>query len=126
MKRLLSLLTLTVLAFLQAPSQTTPPHSVKLTWNAPVGGGPVTGYNLKRSTTAGGPYLPGCATNCVAIPAPTVTYTDPFQLTDEGKVFFYVVTATGPGGESSASNETKATIPFSLPGVPLGLTSVVN
>jgi len=94
------------------------PHSVTLTWNAPTSGGSVTGYNVKRSATSGAEVTIAATS--------TTSYIDPFQTTDEGKKFFYVVTATGPGGESTPSNEVSATIPFSVPATPAGLSAFVR
>jgi hypothetical protein len=106
MKTLYTLLLLTGLGFAQAA-----PHSVTLTCTPGTGGSPATGFNVKRATVAGGPYI------TVGSPA-TCSYVDPFQLTDEGKKFFYVVSATGAGGESANSAEVSATIPFSVPATP--------
>lgn len=96
------------------------PHSVTLTWVAPTTGGPVTGFNIKRSATTGTEVTVGTTV------APVVTFIDPFQIADEGKKFFYVVTSTGPGGESLPSNEANATIPFSVSGAPTGLSVLVK
>ncbi|HET7433359.1 MAG TPA: lamin tail domain-containing protein, partial [Thermoanaerobaculia bacterium] len=71
--------------------------SVAVSWNA-VGG--ATSYNLKRSTTAGGPYS--------TINSPTGTsYTD--TAVTNGTRYFYVVSAVAPGsGESANSTEVHA------------------
>ena len=73
-----------------------------LTWTASAG---ATGYKLKRATTAGGPY----ATVATNVASPYVNA----GLTNGAKVYF-VVTATGSGGESGNSNEANAT-PIAVP-----------
>jgi Glycoside hydrolase family 44/Fibronectin type III domain len=70
---------------------------VALTWNASTG---ATSYNVKRSTTHGGPYA--------TVNSPTGTsYTD-MGLTD-GTKYYYVVSAVNAGGESANSSEVSAT-----------------
>ena len=96
-------------------------HSVALTWGAPTTGGSVAGYNVKRSTTTGGPYA------TIGTTTTALTFTDTSAaVQNEGAHLFYVISATGPGGESPNSNEFAATIPFSQPGTPQGLTGVVQ
>jgi len=59
-----------------------------------------TSYTVKRSTRQGGPYTP-VATGIV----------DPRTFTDASAAagtYYYVVTATTPGGETAVSNEAKA------------------
>lgn len=56
-----------------------------------------TSYNVKRSTTSGGPYT----TIATGITANTFTDT----TTVDGNAYYYVVTATTPSGETAASNE---------------------
>jgi hypothetical protein len=95
-------------------------HGINLTWPAPTSGGTVTGYNVKRSAVTGGPYT------TVGTTTGTLAYSDvSAPLQTEGATFFYVVSATGPGGESPNSLETSATIPFSAPGQP-GKPSAVS
>jgi hypothetical protein len=118
MKKYIALLALFGLLAVNLISQTSP-HSVTLTWVASPSPG-VTSYNIKRSTTTGTEVTIG------SVPANVLTYVDPFQLTDEGKKFFYVGTAIGPGGESLPSNEVSATIPFSVPGAPSGMAVQVK
>jgi regulation of enolase protein 1 (concanavalin A-like superfamily)/fibronectin type 3 domain-containing protein len=74
-----------------------------LSWTASSG---ATGYNVKRSTTSGGPY-----TTIATGITPTV-YTDT-ALTN-GTTYYYVVTGTGLGGESANSNQASA-IPVASP-----------
>ena len=102
----------------------TAPHCGVLTWTAPATGGQVTGYNVKRGTTTGGPY-----TQIGSTVAPIVTFTDlsaTGNVLVEGTKYFWVVTATGPGGESVPSNEVNGTIPFSLPASPTAAAVTVH
>ncbi|WP_317259372.1 fibronectin type III domain-containing protein [Paenibacillus baimaensis] len=71
---------------------------VTLSWTAVTG---ATGYNIKRSTTAGGPYTT-VATNVYGSPYTDTTVTN-------GTTYYYVVTAVNSGGESGNSNEASAT-----------------
>lgn len=98
-------------------------HSVTLTWTWAQGkGGAATGFNVKRSDVSGGPYT---KINADPIAPDTLTYVDTAGLV-EGTKYFYVVTATGPGGESAPSNEAGGTIPFSVPQPPATLDLVVK
>lgn len=93
-------------------------HSVDLKCTAATTGGSVTGFNVKRGTVAGGPYT------TIASPA-TCAFTDASTAVQtEGATFKYVFSATGPGGESSNSNEVSATIPFSKPDAPTAPSAV--
>jgi Glycoside hydrolase family 44 len=79
------------------PSATAGDKQVALTWNASTG---AASYNVKRSTTHGGPYT--------TVNSPTGTsYTD-VGLTD-GTKYYYVVSALNAGGESANSGEVSAT-----------------
>jgi Glycoside hydrolase family 44/Fibronectin type III domain len=78
-------------------SATAGDKQVALTWNASTGAAT---YNVKRSTTHGGPYT--------TVNSPTGTsYTD-VGLTD-GTKYYYVVSAVNAGGESANSTEVSAT-----------------
>jgi hypothetical protein len=68
-----------------------------LSWSASSG---ATSYNVKRSTTSGGPYT------TVASPT-TTSYTDA-GLTN-GTTYFYVVSAVNTAGESANSSQVSAT-----------------
>ena len=67
-----------------------------LSWSASTG---ATSYNVKRSTTSGGPYT--------TIASPTTTsYTDT-GLTN-GTTYYYVVSAVNAAGESANSAQVSA------------------
>ena len=59
-------------------------------------------YNVKRSTTAGGPYT------TIASNVSTNSYTD--STTESGTIYYYVVTAITPNGESEISNEISTSL----------------
>lgn len=80
---------------------------VSLQWGASSG---ATSYNVLRSTTNGGPYSPVGSTANLA-------YVDT-GLTN-GVTYYYVVTASGPGGTSGNSNQAQATPEATL--VPIGV-----
>jgi fibronectin type 3 domain-containing protein len=75
---------------------------VALTWNASAG---ATSYNVKRSTTTGGPYT--------TISSPTTTTFTDTGLAN-GTTYFYVVSAVNSVGESANSAEVSAT-PANMP-----------
>ncbi|MGE5484576.1 MAG: fibronectin type III domain-containing protein [Ignavibacteriales bacterium] len=83
---------------------------MSLSWDAVAG---ATGYKVKRSTTAGGPY---------AIIASEVTGTD-YLDTDvtNGTTYYYVVSAVHTTGESANSNEASATPRADAPAAPENL-----
>jgi chitin-binding protein len=68
-----------------------------VTWSAVSG---ATGYNVKRSTTSGGPYS-NVATNVTA-----TSYTNT-GLTN-GTTYYYVITAVNASGESAISSQASA------------------
>ncbi|NQX61832.1 fibronectin type III domain-containing protein [Paenibacillus qinlingensis] len=72
--------------------------SINLNWTAVTG---ATSYNVKRATTAGGPYT------TIATSVTGATYTD--NSVTNGTTYYYVVTAVNAGGESGNSNESSAT-----------------
>jgi hypothetical protein len=84
-----------------APTQltATPGDSqVTLNWAAVTG---ATGYNVKRSTTAGGPY------ETIATSVSGASYVDTNVV--NGTTYYYVVTTINADGESANSNEASAT-----------------
>ncbi|HEX8814301.1 MAG TPA: fibronectin type III domain-containing protein [Terriglobales bacterium] len=86
-------------------SAKTKPHSVTLTWQAPVtgSGAKVTRYYIYRSTSRGGPYVKiGSSTG--------LKYED--HIVQSGRMYSYVVSAVDDHDrESKKSNETTAMIP---------------
>ena len=98
-----------VSAFLQLVPASVPPAptgltatagnaQVQLGWAASSG---ATGYNVKRSTTSGGPYS-NIATNVAG-----TSFTDTTVV--NGTTYFYVVTAVNAGRKSPVSNQASAT-----------------
>jgi fibronectin type 3 domain-containing protein len=86
---------------------------VSLSWNASTG---ATSYNVKRSTTSGGPYT--------TVASPTATnYTDT-GLTN-GTTYYYVVSAVNSAGESANSGQVSAT-PNAPPTAPTGLAATAG
>jgi hypothetical protein len=78
-------------------------HSVALSWTASTS--TVTGYNVYRGTTSGGPY-----TKINSSLITTLAYTD--TTVQSGTTYFYVATSVdSSGGESVNSNEVSASIP---------------
>lgn len=71
---------------------------VTLNWNTVTS---VTGYNVKRATTAGGPYA------TIASNVSGTTYLDTGVV--NGTTYYYVVTAITAASESGNSNEASAT-----------------
>jgi fibronectin type 3 domain-containing protein len=78
--------------------------NVILSWTQSLSNG-VTGYNLYRGTTSGGPY-----TLVTSVNAATFGFQD--NTTTAGNTYFYVVTAAAFGGvESVHSNEASIVVP---------------
>ena len=71
---------------------------ISLTWNASTG---ATSYNVKRSTTSGGPF-----TSTLASPTAS-NYVD--TTVTNGTAYFYVVSAVNAAGESANSSQVTAT-----------------
>src|SRR5262245_39719877 len=87
---------------------------VSLSWNASSG---ATSYNVKRSTTSGGPYT----TIATGVTATNFTNT---QLVN-GTTYFFVVSAVNSAGESGNSNQASVMPmnPQNPPPAPTGLTA---
>lgn len=86
---------------IEAPSNLTATSGnsqVTLSWDAVAG---ATVYNVKRSTTAGGPYT------TIASNVSGTSYIDTDVV--NGTTYYYVVTAITTEGESANSNEASAT-----------------
>jgi hypothetical protein len=77
-------------------------HSVTLNWNDSQ---PVTGYNVYRGTTSGGPY----STKLTSALLSTPDYVD--TTVQSGATYYYVATAVDANGESGYSNQAAAVIP---------------
>jgi len=86
---------------------------VILTWTASTG---ATSYNVKRSTTSGGPYT------TIASSIANTTYTDDSVSNFAGApTYYYVVSAVNAGGQSANSAQVSATpSPYAAP---TGLTA---
>jgi fibronectin type 3 domain-containing protein len=84
---------------------------VALNWSASTG---ATSYNVKSSTTSGGPYT--------TVSSPTVTTYTNTGLTN-GTKYYYVVSAVSAAGESANSAQANATpaAPATPPAAPTGL-----
>jgi fibronectin type 3 domain-containing protein len=79
-------------------------HSVGLTWMD--SGSTVSGYNIYRGTSTGGPYV----SKLTASPITTTQFTD--TGLQSGQTYYYVVTAVDSNGvESVYSNQAVASIP---------------
>ncbi|MDQ2730097.1 MAG: hypothetical protein M3Y56_00430, partial [Armatimonadota bacterium] len=85
---------------------------VELNWAEAPG---ASGYNVKRTTTSGGPYT------VVASEIPEPSFTD--TTVQHGLTYYYVVSAVNEGGESANSAEMSFTpvSPPSPPGTPLAV-----
>jgi fibronectin type 3 domain-containing protein len=82
---------------------------ISLTWTASSG---ATSYNVKRSSTTGGPYT------TVASGVTSTSYADAGLAA--GTTYYYVVTAVNGAGESGKSNEASA---ITQPAAPTNLTA---
>ena len=87
---------------------------VGLSWSASSG---ATSYNVKRSTTNGGPYT--------TIASPTTTsYTD--TGVTNGTTYYYVVSAVNAAGESANSSQVSATPQLVVPPPPTNVTATAG
>lgn len=93
-------------------SATAGDESAGLAWSTSPG---ASGYNLKRSTASGGPYL----TVATGVTSNHFTDSGLANLTE----YHYVVSATNSAGESSDSEETSVTPLPQPPDAPTGLTA---
>ena len=93
-------------------------QSASLSWTAPAsdGGSPVTGYNVYRSTTAGGE-----GSTPVAAGVKATTFADS-GLTNQ-TTYFYTVKAVNAVGVSSPSGEVSVTPHASAPSAPQSLVA---
>jgi hypothetical protein len=80
----------------------TPMHNVVLNWNASTTAG-VTSYNVYRSIINGSGYA------VIGTTGGVLTFTD--ATVASGTIYYYVVTAVSPNGESVFSNQASASIP---------------
>jgi fibronectin type 3 domain-containing protein len=89
---------------------------VSLVWSASAG---TIRYNVKRSTTSGGPYSTISSPMGASFTDATVT---------NGTKYFYVVSAANSAGESANSNEVNATpaAPVQPPPAPAGLAATAG
>jgi hypothetical protein len=77
----------------------TPTNSqIRLVWNSSVA---ATNYNIRRSTTSGGPYTAISSTSSTNFTDGTVT---------AGPIYYYVVSAVDSFGESTNSSQASATL----------------
>ena len=87
---------------------------VGLSWSASSG---ATSYNVKRSTTSGGPYT------SIATPS-TTSYTD--TGVTNGTTYYYVVAAVNTAGQSANSSQVSATPQVGIPPVPTNLVATAG
>ncbi len=99
---------------LNATSET---NQVSLSWTA-AGGGLPTSYNVKRSSSSGGPY-----TTIGTTTAPTVTYNDAIV---GGSTYYYVVSAVNGIGESADSSYVSASPILAAPDTPGGFSAIAG
>lgn len=89
---------------------------VALSWNSSSG---ATSYNMKRSTTSGGPY-----TFTTIASLTTTTYTDTNVVNDT--IYYYVVSPVNMNGEGGNSLEVSATPQVPAPTTPTGLITMAG
>ena len=89
---------------------------VSLTWSASTG---ATSYNVKRSTTSGGPYTKISSPDGDELPDTGLT---------NGTPYYYVVTAVNSAGESARSSQATATptAPITIPATPTDLQATAG
>ena len=91
-------------------------NTVNLSWTS-AAGDPVS-YNVKRSTSSGGPFMTIGTTD-----EPTVTFTD---TVTGGTTFYYVVSALNAGGESANTPAVSATPILGVPDAPTDLVATAG
>lgn len=98
--------------------------NVRLQWNRN-SESDVTGYNVYRSTTSGGPYN---KINAALVPQTAVGVSPIYaDVPPSNATFFYVVRAVNASGlESGNSNEAVANPPAVPPAPPTGLAATVT
>ncbi|MHA2403972.1 MAG: fibronectin type III domain-containing protein, partial [Candidatus Kariarchaeaceae archaeon] len=91
---------------------------INLTWSAPPnnGGAIITGYNIYRNTSAGGPYI----TPIGSVGPGVTTFND--TLVNNGQTYYYIVRAININGESSDPAEVSET-PRTTPDAPTNLVA---
>ena len=85
---------------------------INLAWNTVTN---AASYNVKRSTTNGGPYV------IIATGVTATNYNDTGLAA--GTTYYYVVSAVNAGGESTNSIQVSATTLMAAPAAPAGLTA---
>ena len=97
-------------------------HEITVSWAAPAtvgGSGTLSGYNVYRSTTSGGPYIKQNAS-----PTSAISYID--TTGTSGTKYFYVVTTVdSANNESVFSGEASATA-IGNPNPPTGVQAVAK
>jgi beta-galactosidase len=91
--------------------------AIQLGWS----GSPGAAYNIKRSSTCGGPYT------TIAASFTGTNYTD--WIVNAGQANYYIVTVTNAGGESVPSNETGApagTLPWPWSNTDVGAVALAG
>src|SRR3569833_1435020 len=86
-------------------------EQIALTWNEAPG---AISYNVKRSTSNGGPYA--------TLTKKNKTKNNNTKVSG-GTTYYYVVSAVNPSGESANSAQTTAAALLTIPSVPTGLTA---
>jgi hypothetical protein len=80
-------------------------HTVSISWIASISAN-VTGYNVYRATTSGGPYV-----KLTSSPVRGTSYAD--SGVQAGQTYYYTATSIDDfGNESVGSTETSVTVPF--------------
>ncbi|NBI31136.1 hypothetical protein ERL59_19570 [Chengkuizengella sp. YPA3-1-1] len=86
---------------------------VQLRWDASIS---AESYNIKRSTSVGGPYT------IIVNDITKTSYTD--TTVENGTTYYYVVSAVNSSGESENTNEVSATPVLAIPNTPTGFKAI--